>query len=78
MNMKAFLGLLGASLMAISFITAAPSQENCSCQNCACAPGKQCGCLQQTECRCSNQCQCKDGCACSKQHSCSAHCRCGQ
>ncbi|OJU79651.1 MAG: hypothetical protein BGO10_02150 [Chlamydia sp. 32-24] len=81
MNMKALMGFLGAALMAVSFLTAAPARgpvrTNCQCQNCHCTPSKHCGCFSQAGCHCSYNCQCSDNCACGDNCSCGSGCNCG-
>jgi len=59
MQMKTLLSFLGASLMTLSFLSAEPipnPKKNCSCQNCPCSQGKDCGCCSQEGC--SNNCHC--------------------
>ncbi len=58
--MKKVLGILGASLMAASVLTAAPAPAKMS---------RECGCPTQY-CKCSSACQCGDNCTCGSKCNC--------
>jgi hypothetical protein len=75
--MKMLLGFLGASLMAVNFLTAAPTMTNCKCQNCTCTQERHCGCFSRSGCQCSSQaCQCGPNCQCGYNCSCGSNCGC--
>lgn len=60
--MKMLLGFLATSLMAVSFLSAAPEMKNCKCKNCACTQEKHCGCLSGSGCQCGENCKCGENC----------------
>lgn len=74
--MKKILGFLGASLMAVSFLSAAPTMTSCQCQNCTCTQERHCGCFSRAGCHCAQDCQCSDHCACGTYCSCGSACDC--
>ncbi|CDZ81818.1 hypothetical protein BN1013_02354 [Candidatus Rubidus massiliensis] len=74
--MKTLFGFLGASLMAVSFLSAAPNMSSCHCQNCNCTQERHCGCFSRG-CQCSSQaCQCSENCQCGYNCACGSNCAC--
>jgi len=69
--MKTLLGLLGASFMAVSILSAAPNMNHCNCRNCTCAQEAHCGCYSESGCNCHAQkCHCGDDCKCGSDCDC--------
>ena len=75
--MNMFYGFLGASLMAVSLLAAAPNMSNCSCEGCECTQKLHCGCFSESSCGCSStSCECGVNCDCSEDSSCGTGCNC--
>jgi len=75
--MKTLYGFLGATLMAVSLISAAPAMSNCDCEICDCTQESHCGCFSESSCGCGSMtCACGDCCNCSENSSCESDCDC--
>ncbi len=75
--MKTLVTFLGASLMVISSLSAAPAvaRPNCPCQSCTCTKEKNCGCFSKTGRKCASQtCQCGQNCQCGDTCYCGSKC----
>lgn len=77
--MKMLFSVLGASLMAVGVLSAAPAmtKNSCQCQNCTCTQEKHCGCFSKSGCKCASQsCKCGEKCQCGDNCSCGTNCNC--